>query len=322
MSKEIENKKNKKNEFTASITSKMDSWLQICGYATHDLKTFMTFKTHPSFVQVLEHVTQEQGEQYLAVIKSQNPEFLSDPRLLARIMVNDWLGDPNLFMYQFTDTLRRSISPTTCRYFKVLSDLATYFFVPWSAKSGAWDITEIGCGYGGQMFILKEWLSYAQMNLERMTLIDLPEVIQLIQKYHTTLLSKHEMKQMHYVTTQDMDASKPLAKEEKKKDVNNDTGIVICKATAGTAVNNIRTLVVSNYAWSECTEEVRWQYFQKVLYPSDCGYLTLNFLSTAEIQKIQTMLLSDMNQTRVVQSWDENPSTGQGNCILIWFPKN
>src|SRR6516225_7241119 len=43
--------------------------------AARDYRVFARFKSDPNYRKMLEHVTREQGEKYLAVIKDQSPEF-------------------------------------------------------------------------------------------------------------------------------------------------------------------------------------------------------------------------------------------------------
>jgi hypothetical protein len=44
--------------------------------AAIDRGAFSKFKSHPSYRAVLEHVTPQEGAEYLAIIEKQNPEFM------------------------------------------------------------------------------------------------------------------------------------------------------------------------------------------------------------------------------------------------------
>ena len=109
--------------------------------AARDYRVFARFKSDPNYRKMLEHVTREQGEKYLAVIKDQSPEFFDQ---FDRFKINDLVGTPITHSYPIIGTF----SPTTLRYIKVASDLQKYFGFNIGEK-----IAEIGGGYGGRLLI-------------------------------------------------------------------------------------------------------------------------------------------------------------------------
>jgi hypothetical protein len=144
-----------------------DRYENFCKSVSVDNEAFKTFKSNPDLVYMLEHVTYEQGLGYLAEIKRLHPKLLNHIECFA---TNDSLGSPKVFWY---GEINMNMSPTTLRYIKVLADLMTYF----GDLSGL-DIVEIGVGYGGQCKIINDYFvpkSY--------TLIDLPSVLDLTEKY-------------------------------------------------------------------------------------------------------------------------------------------
>lgn len=134
--------------------------------AVKNYKAFRSFKSNPYYQRVLEHVTFDQGQSYLEILKNDSPEILDKISLLK---LNDLIGNPKKFEYE----LIGEISPTTLRYAKVASDLKLLF-----GSLDNFSIVEIGCGYGGQMLVIDQIF-----NIKKYLLFDLPPVLNLIQKY-------------------------------------------------------------------------------------------------------------------------------------------
>jgi hypothetical protein len=114
---------------------------QVCMRAALDYRRFNVFRRNPIYNQILEHVTESLGREYLELVRR-------DPAIAARLdefKQNDLHGGPRTFVYPGVGR----ISPSTLRYVKVLADLKAHF--------GTLDglrICEIGVGYGGQCRIL------------------------------------------------------------------------------------------------------------------------------------------------------------------------
>jgi len=133
---------------------------------SQDANKFADFKRTPIYRQVLEHVSERQGTEYIRQIQGKWPELLGD---IGRFKLNDQVGRPILYKYEGLG----SISPTTLRYLKVAADLRELF-----GDLTDFDVAEIGCGYGGQ-FLVTDML----WQLHSWTLFDLEPVLQLISRY-------------------------------------------------------------------------------------------------------------------------------------------
>jgi putative sugar O-methyltransferase len=121
-------------------------------------------------VATFEHVTREQGAQYLELVRRDNPALLAAN--FERYRANDLLGGPVRYEYPGIG----SISPVTLRYMKVLSDLERHF----GDLSGK-RIVEVGGAYGGQArLIMERW------RVESYTLVDLEPVLRLARRYLST----------------------------------------------------------------------------------------------------------------------------------------
>lgn len=131
----------------------------------NDSRKFKNFKRNSFYRRILEHVSYEQGKEYIKIIQRDNPQFIDE---IEKFKFNDIIGNPYKFDYPQTGT----ISPTTLRYLKVASDLKKIF-----GNIGN-EIAEIGCGYGGQFLILDKIFSF-----NKYYIFDLSIVNKLIEKY-------------------------------------------------------------------------------------------------------------------------------------------
>ena len=92
-------------------------YLNACQYAAKSSEFFKHFKSHPAYTHVLEHVSYEEGKQYLKEI---DIDYLDK---LQEIKQNDTMGKPNTHEYPSIG----EISPTTIRYIKNTSDIVNKF---------------------------------------------------------------------------------------------------------------------------------------------------------------------------------------------------
>jgi putative sugar O-methyltransferase len=131
-------------------------------------------------------------------------------------------------------------------------------------------VVEIGGGYGGQCLILSFLYQFKDY-----TLVDLPEALALTKKY----LEKHNIHN------------------------------VIYKRFDETISGLDFDLVISNYAFCECSPEMRRKYVHEILSHSKRGYLTGFKPTTVEY-------LDEYNIPYEI--WSENPCTGSTNVLVIW----
>ena len=108
-------------------------YLSACRAAAQGSDFFKGFKSHPAYRHVLEHVSYEEGQQYLDEVEIDYKDKLDE------IKENDALGTPVTCSYKGVGT----ISPTTVRYLKNTSDIVNKFGTSFDS------IVEIGGGYGG-----------------------------------------------------------------------------------------------------------------------------------------------------------------------------
>ena len=148
-------------------------YLSACRAAAQGSDFFKGFKSHPAYRHVLEHVSYEEGQQYLDEVEIDYNDKLDE------IKENDALGTPVTCSYKGVGT----ISPTTVRYLKNTSDIVNKFGTSFDS------IVEIGGGYGGLCKVMSSFVKF-----ENYLLIDLEECNMLSRKY----LSNFDLPTMSY----------------------------------------------------------------------------------------------------------------------------
>lgn len=140
---------------------------KFCAEASLNSEVFKNFRSNSDYMEILEHLTEEQGNEYIEEIKKNDTSLLT-PELVDEYRKNDEWGNPAVYKYENIGIF----SPTTLRYIKVLSDLKKYFDLQNHS------ITEIGVGYGGQCRIIT-----SNIKINQYDLIDLKPVLDLTKKY-------------------------------------------------------------------------------------------------------------------------------------------
>jgi putative sugar O-methyltransferase len=154
--------------WTSKLYKENEEFQNICLQASEDDSVYKTFKSHPHYTKVLEHVKRHTGVEYLERIKSNFPQ-LYNQNTFSKFMENDKIGTPHTFIKsEFGD-----ISATTLRYINVLGNLITHF-----NNLDGFHISEVGDGYGGQATIISRIFKDLTF-----TLSDLPQCIPLLKKY-------------------------------------------------------------------------------------------------------------------------------------------
>ena len=153
--------------------SAVTPYLQACRAAAQGSDFFKNFKSHPAYRHVLEHVSMEEGHQYLDEIEIDYKDKLDE------IKENDLYGTPIQCSYDGIGM----ISPTTVRYLKNTSDIVNKFGTSFDS------IVEIGGGYGGLCKVLSSFVKF-----EQYLLLDLEECNMLSRKY----LSHFDLPTMSY----------------------------------------------------------------------------------------------------------------------------
>jgi len=97
-----------------------DDFIEINKLAAQYPSVFSIFKRQPGYRKVLEHVTREQGDEYLKITQYYNINSIVSK--FDKYKENDVIGSPVTYRYR-----PGNFSPTTLRYIKVLNDLSLFF---------------------------------------------------------------------------------------------------------------------------------------------------------------------------------------------------
>ena len=256
---------------------------EFCYAASKHDEVFANFRRHPIYTQVLEHVTPEQGKNYLEIILG-NTDLKLDVDKWKILLKNDSAGNPNIVTYNFGGN-SITCSPTTLRYIKVLSDIVSLFDTDHINT-----VAEIGAGYGGQCRVLMNVLPITEYSL-----VDLPEVLALDEKFLNTVgLPESSLKR---------GGGRYIDGTHLYHDVSSD-------------------LFISNYAFSELIRPVQDAYLEKIVLKAKAGYITWNGGVTVPTfgtdgYSLEEILSIIPNATTI----EERPLTAPQNCIIVWGNK-
>jgi hypothetical protein len=211
----------------------------------------INFKRHCDFTYMLEHVSHEFGLQYKKLIEN---EFNSNiENYTDLIKINDSIGNPSIY-----DIEGFHISPSNLRYiYHAL--LIKSKIENWYNKNDI-KIIEIGGGYGGLCFYLKNIMKNHKLNY---SIIDLPNVTQL-QKY--------------YFNKTDLDID-----------------IISCFDID--KINENYDLVISNYCISEIEMNNRLEYLNKLTNKCSKKFYTWNSTSFEGLNLEEYIIEDERPQT-------------------------
>jgi hypothetical protein len=256
-----------------SISQINSDYIRVCELASQNDLYFSSFKSNKSYNEILEHTSIELGKLYLKNIKENFPEYID---YIDQFKLNDTLGHSGI---SDTFLLTENISPSTLRYIKVASDIYNIFYKNKKIDLNNKTIIEIGCGYGGQCFILSQIFDFKDYFI-----VDIPEAQSLTQKYLNKLNTR-----CHIISIKD------LPKISRQYD-----------------------LVISNYAYSELDIEFQDFYYDNIITKSLHGYFTLNFISHLfQINSYSKKdLLIKLNNFKMITELQEDPKSFENNVII------
>jgi putative sugar O-methyltransferase len=142
------------------------TYTTLCGLAASDNNTFRKFRSARAMVQVLDHVTIEQGWEYILEILELAEWNRNFTEIIKKI---DEHGKPIKFYFKPYG----KFSPTLLRYLKVNLDLIKHF-----GSLKEYNVTEIGGGFGGQASLIN-----LTNSLSSYSIYDLPPVLDLSKKF-------------------------------------------------------------------------------------------------------------------------------------------
>ena len=201
------------------------------------------FKSDNGYREVLEHVSNEIGLEYLEIIKDKFKEFYKNfkYKLIELCNKNDKIGDP--VKYDFTNNDFINCSSTNLRY--ILHSLIIIDYIK-ECKLNNLDIIEIGGGYGGLCYFLYNIAELYNININSYSIFDLEKVNNL-----SSIYLNHQLNNKKINTYTLNDNYKDGLKEN--------------------------SFLISNYAYSEISQKYQDEYTDKIINPYiSYGFLTWN----------------------------------------------
>jgi len=132
-----------------------------------------SFKSNEIYRGMLEHVSFEQGVEYLTLIRNTTP--LTEEVIVNFCKENDRIGNSIKYDYGFINT-----SPSNLRYIfnshLILKHIS-------SLKLENLNIVEVGGGYGGLCLAISQLSKYYDVTINKYNIIDLPVIGTLQSKY-------------------------------------------------------------------------------------------------------------------------------------------
>jgi len=196
------------------------------------------FKNHPSYTYMLEHVNQEQGTEYLKLIKSSTD--ISHDEIVSYCNLNDSIGNPTKVICGEINT-----SPTSLRYVWQAHLILEWFR---THSEDSYDIIELGGGYGGLCLAIYFFSKKYGIIINSYTIVDLKDPIQLQRLY----LNNHQ-------DTIEQNSLKFVDSSEFGKDI---------------IGNNF--YLVSNYCFSEIDKSLQKQYITNLFGKVIHGFMAWN----------------------------------------------
>jgi len=128
-----------------------------------------SFKSHPNYTYMLEHVSKNQGDEYLHCIKTSTN--INDNEIKNFCNINDSIGNPLKSDFQVV-----TASPSSLRYIfhshLILKHLS-------SLNLPSIDIVEVGGGYGGLCLAINHFSEKYGLKINSYTIVDLPSISKL-----------------------------------------------------------------------------------------------------------------------------------------------
>ena len=150
----------------------MELYNRYHNYVKNTLNDISNFKNNQDYVYMLEHVSFEQGIEYIEHIISKFN--LSYDEITSFCVKNDSIGNPIKYNYSFV-----TCSPTSLRY--ILHALLILEYIK-SLNLNNLDIIEVGGGYGGLCLAMYHYAYKFDLNFNY-TIVDLKYAGELQKKY-------------------------------------------------------------------------------------------------------------------------------------------
>jgi hypothetical protein len=230
------------------------------------------FKSNDNYRGILEHVSQELGIKYIKLIEHEFPQIqVAD--IIGYLQINDKYGLPQKYNFEFSNGVSHLCSPTSLRYvYHALTILEHY------KNTICENIVEVGCGYGGLFLALCHFSKTLNIQIDHYYFVDLKEPCLLIDKY-IQLNSEHV----------------------------NIKYSVHDSSLYGKDINDENLFFVSNYCFTEISQNYRDKYISNLLPKTTSGFIIwqtvfgLSLKDTEQLKKQDLIICEEKPQTAPIE---------------------
>lgn len=235
------------------------------------VNNFTSFKSDTKYNIILEHVSEEQGNQYINLIET----FLKDnftqinfDNINDYLILNDKHCNPRKYLFTFLNN-KVLCSPSSLRYI-----YHSLIILKYIAYNNLTKVVEVGCGYGGLFLAINHFSKILKISIDKYYLIDLPVVCDLIEVY----LQKNSDMNINYVLKSAYDY--------------------------GENIEDDNLFFISNYCFTEINEEHRNNYISKLFPKVKNGFIIWQTVFGLSINN------TDILGKEITKIVEETPQTG------------
>jgi len=229
------------------------------------------FKSNNKYNTILEHVSYDQGKQYLTLIENEFSEITFE--LLEKyVKLNDTYGNPNCENFTSKNGQILVSSATSLRYIYHALLILNYL-----KEVNLKSIVEVGCGYGGLYLAICYFSDILNIEINNYHFIDFPEVNKLIDNYikiNETSLNKKINYYLHN-----------------------------CFEYGDSIKEDNELFLISNYCFTEISQEHRTNYINKLFNKVKNGFIIWQTCFGLEISYVESI------NKDIKQITKENPQT-------------
>jgi hypothetical protein len=230
---------------------------------------YINFKNNEAYTNILEHVTESLGEQYLKLIFKEFFE-ISEEDVIKYLNMNDLFGNTVKSTYVTNNGSIISCSPTSLRYVYHALVILNYY-----KTTECENMVELGPGYGGLFLAINFFAKIMNIRINKFYLIDIPGANNLTNFY----LNLH--KDNITISYELHEASK-----------------------YGTTVPSGKLFFISNYCYTDIETEEKEYYYSNLIKRTDNGFII--WQSIAFDIEYMNQMFKDSSKVQVVV---ERPQT-------------
>lgn len=230
---------------------------------------YLNFKNNEAYTNILEHVTESLGEQYLKLIFKEFSEIAEDD-VIKYLNMNDLFGNTVKSTYVTNSGTILSCSPTSLRYVYHALVILNYY-----KTTGCENMVELGPGYGGLFLAIDFFAKILNIHIAKFHLIDVPGANDLTNFY----LNLHKD---NITTSYELHEA----------------------AKYGATVPSGKLFFISNYCYTDIDTTEKERYYSNLIKRTDNGFII--WQSIAFDIEYMNQMFQDSSKVQVVV---ERPQT-------------